>query len=345
MTDVQNYLSKLVTIERYILEQQQAFPEATGILTNLLYDIALAAKIIASKTTRAGLAEILGSAGEENVQGEEVQKLDLFAQRTLYRLNDHTGRLAVMASEEVEDIIPIPDRFPTGPYVLVFDPLDGSSNIDMNVSIGTIFGIYRRKTTEGRGALEDVLQPGRSLVAAGYVLYGASTMLVYSTGRGVHGFTLDPAIGEFLLSHPNIKLPDRPKYYSVNQGYQPYWSPGVQAYTEWLQRDTPEKKGLSLRYIGSLVADFHRNLLSGGVFYYPADSKDPKKSGGKLRLVYEAAPLAFLVEQAGGYASDGVRPILDIEPQKLHQRVPMFIGNRMLVEKAEALIRQHDVYA
>lgn len=345
MTDVQNYLSKLVTIERYILEQQQAFPEATGILTNLLYDIALAAKIIASKTTRAGLAEILGSAGEENVQGEEVQKLDVFAQRTLYRLNDHTGRLAVMASEEVEDIIPIPDRFPTGPYVLVFDPLDGSSNIDMNVSIGTIFGIYRRKTTEGRGALEDVLQPGRSLVAAGYVLYGASTMLVYSTGRGVHGFTLDPAIGEFLLSHPNIKLPDRPKYYSVNQGYQPYWSPGVQAYTEWLQRDTPEKKGLSLRYIGSLVADFHRNLLSGGVFYYPADSKDPKKSGGKLRLVYEAAPLAFLVEQAGGYASDGVRPILDIEPQKLHQRVPMFIGNRMLVEKAEALIRQHDVYA
>ncbi len=345
MTDGQNYLSKLVTIERYILEQQQAFPEATGILTNLLYDIALAAKIIASKTTRAGLAEILGSAGEENVQGEEVQKLDLFAQRTLYRLNDHTGRLAVMASEEVEDIIPIPDRFPTGPYVLVFDPLDGSSNIDMNVSIGTIFGIYRRKTTEGRGALEDVLQPGRSLVAAGYVLYGASTMLVYSTGRGVHGFTLDPAIGEFLLSHPNIKLPDRPKYYSVNQGYQPYWSPGVQAYTEWLQRDTPEKKGLSLRYIGSLVADFHRNLLSGGVFYYPADSKDPKKSGGKLRLVYEAAPLAFLVEQAGGYASDGVRPILDIEPQKLHQRVPMFIGNRMLVEKAEALIRQHDVYA
>lgn len=345
MTDVQNYLSKLVTIERYILEQQQAFPEATGILTNLLYDIALAAKIIASKTTRAGLAEILGSAGEENVQGEEVQKLDVFAQRTLYRLNDHTGRLAVMASEEVEDIIPIPDRFPTGPYVLVFDPLDGSSNIDMNVSIGTIFGIYRRKTTEGRGALEDVLQPGRNLVAAGYVLYGASTMLVYSTGRGVHGFTLDPAIGEFLLSHPNIKLPDRPKYYSVNQGYQPYWSPGVQAYTEWLQRDTSEKKGLSLRYIGSLVADFHRNLLSGGVFYYPADSKDPKKSGGKLRLVYEAAPLAFLVEQAGGYASDGARPILDIEPQKLHQRVPMFIGNRMLVEKAEALIRQHDMYA
>lgn len=345
MSDAQSYLGKLVTIERYILEQQQAYPEATGILTNLLYDIALAAKIIASKTTRAGLAEILGSAGEENVQGEEVQKLDVFAQRTLFRLNDHTGRLAVMASEEVEDVIPIPDRFPTGPYVLVFDPLDGSSNIDVNVSIGTIFGIYRRKTAEGRGALEDVLQPGRALVAAGYVLYGASTMMVYSTGRGVHGFTLDPAIGEFLLSHPNIRLPEKPKYYSVNQGYQPYWSAGVQAYTEWLQHDTSEKKGLSLRYIGSLVADFHRNLLSGGVFYYPADRKDPKKPGGKLRLVYEAAPLAFLIEQAGGYASDGKQAILDIQPEKLHQRVPMFIGNRLLVEKAEALIRELDAPA
>ncbi|HAJ34269.1 MAG TPA: class 1 fructose-bisphosphatase [Chloroflexi bacterium] len=342
MTDANSYTGKLVTIERYILEQQQSHPEATGTLTNLLYDLALAAKIIASKTTRAGLAEILGSAGEENVQGEEVQKLDAFAQRTLYRLNDHTGRLAVMASEEVEEIIPIPERFPVGPYVLVFDPLDGSSNIDVNVSIGTIFGIYRRKSTAGRGTLEDVLQPGRNLVAAGYILYGASTMMVYSTGNGVHGFTLDPAIGEFLLSHPHIRLTDKPKYYSVNQGYQPYWTPGVQAYTEWLQRDTPEKKGLSLRYIGSLVADFHRNLLAGGVFYYPADRKDPKKPGGKLRLIYEANPLAFLIEQAGGYASDGTQAILDIQPTKLHQRVPLFIGNRILVEQAEALIRTHD---
>ncbi len=342
MTDTQDFHGKLVTIERFILDQQQAHPEATGTLTNILYDMALAAKIITSKTTRAGLAEILGSAGEENIQGEEVQKLDVFAQRTIYRLNDHTGRLAAMASEEEEAIIPIPSRFPVGPYVLVFDPLDGSSNIDMNVSIGTIFGIYRRQTASGPGTLEDVLQPARNLVAAGYILYGASTMMVYSTGNGVHGFTLDPAIGEFLLSHPNIKLPARPKYYSVNQGYQPFWTAGVQAYTEWLQRDTPEKKGLSLRYIGSLVADFHRNLLSGGVFYYPADSKDPKKPGGKLRLVYEAGPLAFLIEQAGGYASDGTQTILDIVPEKLHQRVPMFIGNRILVEQAEALIRRHD---
>jgi fructose-1,6-bisphosphatase I len=343
MTDMQDYTGKLVTIERFILDQQSAHPDATGSLTNLLYDMALSAKIIASKTTRAGLAEVLGSAGEENVQGEEVQKLDVFAQRTIYRLNDHTGRLAVMASEEEEEIIPIPDRFETGKYVLLYDPLDGSSNIDVNVSVGTIFGIHRRKTLAGRGTLEDCLQRGRDLVAAGYILYGASTMMVYATaGGGVHGFTLDPAIGEFLLSHPNLRFPAGPKYYSVNQGYQPYWSKGMQAYTEWLQCDTPEKKGLSLRYIGSLVADFHRNLLTGGVFYYPADTKDPKKPGGKLRLLYEAAPLAFLAEQAGGYASDGTQAILDIQPARLHQRVPLFIGNRLLVEKAEHFIAEHD---
>lgn len=339
MTDMQQYAGKLVTIERFILDQQSEHPDASGALTNLLYDMALAAKIIASKTTRAGLAEVLGSAGEENVQGEEVQKLDVFAQRTIYRLNDHTGRLAVMASEEEEEIIPIPARYPSGKYVLVFDPLDGSSNIDVNVSVGTIFGIYRRKSESGCGTLQDCLQKGRDLVAAGYILYGSSTMMVYATqGGGVHGFTLDPAIGEFLLSHPNIRYPVKPKYYSVNQGYQPYWSRGVQAYTEWLQGDTPEKKGLSLRYIGSLVADFHRNLLLGGVFYYPADTKDPKKPGGKLRLLYEAAPLAFLAEQAGGYASDGERAILDIEPTSLHQRVPLYIGHRLLVERAEEMI-------
>ncbi|MBK8046032.1 MAG: class 1 fructose-bisphosphatase [Anaerolineales bacterium] len=342
MTDLKEHLGKLVTIERFILDQQTHYPDATGTLTNILYDMALAAKIIASKTTQAGLAGILGSAGEENVQGEEVQKLDAFAQRTIYRLNDHTGRLAVMASEEVEDVIPIPDRFQVGKYVLVFDPLDGSSNIDFNVGVGTIFAIYRRKTGDGPGTLEDVLQPGRDLVAAGYIVYGSSTMMVYSTGHGVHGFTLDPAIGEFLLSHPDISYPAKPKYYSVNQGYEPYWTPGIQAYTKWLQSDTPEKKGLSLRYIGSLVADFHRNLLAGGVFYYPADRKDPKKPGGKLRLLYEAAPLGFLAKHAGGYASDGTGAILDIEPTRLHQRVPLFVGNRVLVEKAESLIREHD---
>lgn len=334
--------SKITTIERYILEQERSYPDATGTLTSLLYDIAMAAKIIATRTTRAGLVDILGSTGDQNVQGEEVQKLDRFAERTIFRINDHTGRLAVMASEEHEDIIPIPSHYDKGKYVLIYDPLDGSSNIDYNVSVGTIFAIYRRVTADGPGTLEDCLQPGRKLVAAGYVIYGSSTMLVYSTGQGVHGFTLDPSIGEFLLSHPNMCIPRKAQYYSVNQGYERYWSPGVQAFTHYLQGRDETSKGLSLRYIGSLVADFHRNLLTGGVFYYPADTKDPKVPNGKLRLLYEAAPLSFLAEQAGGYGSNGHHSILDIEPTSLHQRTPLFIGNRDLVEKAEALIREHD---
>jgi fructose-1,6-bisphosphatase I len=342
MLDPDAYTGTITTIERFILDEQMEHPDATGALTNILYDLALAAKIIASKTTRAGLVQILGSTGEENVQGEVVQKLDQFADSTIYRLNDHTGRLAAMASEEHEDFIPIPDRFQTGHYVLLYDPLDGSSNIDYNVSIGTIFAIYRRVTTTDRGALEDCLQQGRKLVAAGYIIYGSSTMMVYTTGHGVHGFTLDPSIGEFLLSHPYIRIPDDPKYYSVNQGYEHYWSDGVQQFTNWVQGKNSDGPGLSLRYIGSLVADFHRNLLTGGVFYYPADRKDPKKPHGKLRLLYEAAPLAFLAEQAGGYASDGRQPILDIQPTELHQRTPLFIGNRSLVEKAEDLIAAHD---
>ena len=340
MTIERNFVDKIVTIERHILEQQSHFPEATGTLTNLLNDLALSAKIIASHTTRAGLAEILGSEGKENVHGDDVQKLDTFAERTIYRMNDHTGRLAVMASEEEEEIIPIPNNYPTGKYVLLYDPLDGSSNIDFNVSVGTIFAIHRRKTAEGPGTLEDCLQPGRDLVAAGYIIYGTSTMMVYSTGDGVQGFTLDPRVGEFLLSHPNIRIPAKPKYYSVNQGYERRWSDGVVRYTNWLQGDNDQGISLSLRYIGSLVADFHRNLLAGGVFYYPAEGKGSKKAAGKLRLLYEAAPLAFLAEQAGGYASDGHSPILDIQPTGLHQRVPLFIGNRDLVLKAEELLRE-----
>lgn len=332
------FTNQIITIERYIWDQQSSFPEATGVLTNLLYDIALSAKIIASHTTRAGLAEILGGTGEENVHGDSVQKLDVFAERTIYRMNDHTGRLAVMASEEEEEIIPIPDHYETGKYVLIYDPLDGSSNIDYNVSVGTIFAIHRRKTADGPGTLADCLQPGRDLVAAGYIIYGSSTMLVYSTGQGVHGFTLDPRVGEFLLSHPNIQIPQKPKYYSVNQGYEPRWSPGIQRYTKWLQGDNAEGMALSQRYIGSLVSDFHRNLLAGGVFYYPAEGSSGKAQG-KLRLLYEAAPLAFIAKHAGGYASDGTGPILDINPTGLHQRVPLFIGNRNLVEKAEEYLR------
>jgi fructose-1,6-bisphosphatase I len=342
MSDIHRFDGQITTIERFILDQEKEHPGATGALTHILYDLAMAAKIIASKTTRAGLAEILGSTGEENVQGETVQKLDQFAERTIFRLNDHTGLLGVMASEENEDIVPIPDRFPTGKYVLVYDPLDGSSNIDYNVSIGTIFGIFRRVTQEGRGTLEDCLQSGRNLVAAGYIIYGSSTMMVYSTGQGVHGFTLDPSIGEFLLSHPYIEIPPKAKYYSVNQGYEHYWSPGVRRFTDWVQGKDQEGPGLSLRYIGSLVADFHRNLMTGGIFYYPADSKDPSKPHGKLRLLYEAAPLAFLAEQAGGAASDGRNAILDLKPTELHQRVPLFIGNKDLVAQLETFIRECD---
>ncbi len=334
--------AKIITIERHILDEQHTHPEATGVLTSLLYDIALAGKIIASNTNRAGLAEILGGTEDTNIQGERVMKLDRLADLTLIRMNDHTGRLAVMASEEHEHVLPISPNYPAGKYVLLYDPLDGSSNIDFNVSIGTIFSIYRRLTPgPGPGTLEDCLQPGKNLVAAGYLLYGSSTMLVYTTGAGVHGFTLDPALGEFLLSHPNIRIPYAPAYYSANQGYQAKWSRGVQEFTRYLQGEGGSPYHLSLRYIGSLVADFHRNLMAGGVFYYPADSRDPAKSHGKLRLAYEAAPLAFITHQAGGYASDGIHSILEVQPESLHQRTPLFIGDRPLVEKAEEMIRRY----
>lgn len=328
-------MSAVTTIERFILDHQP--DNASGELTNLLYDLALAAKIIASKTMRAGLVDILGSAGAMNVQGEHQQKLDIFAHDIIRQLCDHTGRLCLMASEEVEEPMPIPERYPKGHYVLVFDPLDGSSNIDVNVSIGTIFGIFRCVDENNRGRLADALQPARSLVAAGYVLYGASTMLVYSTGEGVHGFTLNPEYGEFLLSHANLRLPQPPVYYSVNSSYYDKWSPGVQRYMNWLQGDETDSPELSSRYIGSLVADFHRNLLRGGVFCYPAEDG---VSNGKLRLLYEAGPLAFLVSQAGGYASDGYQSILDIVPESLHQRVPLFLGNQELVERVEQFLTE-----
>ena len=333
---------KIITIERHILDEQKIHPEATGVLTNLLYDLALAGKFISSNTTRAGLAKILGSTGDINIQGERVMKLDRLADETIYRLNDHTGRLAAMASEEHADIRPIPEEYTPGKYVLLYDPLDGSSNIDYNTSIGTVFSIYRRKSKEGPGTLEDCLQPGRDLVAAGYLLYSVSTMLVYTSGSGVHGFTLDPSVGEFLLSHPNIRIPDPPEYYSVNQSYEKFWSEGVKRFTHYLQGLDGSSKVLSSRYIGSLVGDFHRNLLAGGIFYYPADTRDPQIPHGKLRLLYEAAPLAAIAEQAGGYASTGKMNILDIQPESLHQRTPLFIGNRDLVQKAEDFIQQYD---
>ena len=336
---------KIITIERHILEQQKQFPHATGTFTSLMYDIALAAKIIARETTRAGLAEILGRAGTTNVQGEEQQKLDVYAHRTIVRMVDHTGRVCVMASEEEPDPIPIPAPYPCGPYVLLFDPLDGSSNIDYNVSIGTIFSIHRRVTPgNGPGSLEDLLQPGFRQVAAGYVVYGSSTMLVYSAGQGVHGFTLDPSVGEFLLSHPDIRLPDKPKYYSINEGYKKYWPEGIRQFVRWIagrDEDDPHD-GLPLRYIGSMVSDFHRTLMAGGIFLYPTDTRDPAKPYGKLRVTYECAPMAFLMEQAGGYASNGVVPILSIKPTHLHQRSAFFAGNVELVRRVEEYLRRYN---
>ena len=329
---------QVITIERHILESERLHPTATGQFTNLLYDIALAGKIIASQTTKAGLTQILGRTGEMNVQGEEVMKLDAFAHYTIKRLNIHTGRVAVMASEEDRDIIQITPPYESGKYVLVFDPLDGSSNIDYNVAIGTIFGVFARLSSNGPGTIEDCLQPGKNLLAAIYLVYGSSTMLVYTTGHGVHGFTLDSTIGEFLLSHPNIKIPEVPRYYSANLGNHKKWSQGLQRYTAYLQGEENGDPSLSLRYVGSLIADFHRNLLAGGVYYYPADNSNPQ---GKLRLLYEAAPLAFIAQQAGGYASDGKQDILEIQPQTLHQRTPLFIGNRSLVEKAEEYIKKY----
>jgi fructose-1,6-bisphosphatase I len=318
--------ARVITIERFILDQEQQYPEATGELSNLLYDIALAAKIIAAAIRRVGLANLLGSAGTSNIQGEEQQKLDVFANETMTNALNHTGRVCVMASEEDERIISVPEQYPAGKYAVLYDPLDGSSNIDVNGAVGTIFSIYRRVSTEGRGTLADVLQPGCRQVSAGYVIYGSSTMLVYTTGQGVAGFTLDPTIGEFLLSHPRIIMPRVGKYYSVNESNFARWSRGIQLAVRGFHGDRPEEiKGKNSRYIGSLVADFHRNLVAGGVFLYPADTKNPR---GKLRLLYECSPMAFIAEQAQGSATDGTNRILDIMPATLHQRTPLVIGSR-----------------
>ncbi|HJQ66476.1 MAG TPA: class 1 fructose-bisphosphatase [Gemmatimonadales bacterium] len=330
--------SSVVTIERFIIEQERQFPEATGELSNLLYDVCLAAKIISRNVRRAGLADILGEMGTTNVQGELQQKLDVFANETIRNSLQHTGRTCVLASEEDEEPVPVPEGLPVGKYVLLYDPLDGSSNIDVNVPIGTIFSIHRRVTPEGGpGTLQDCLQPGRTQISAGYILYGSSTMLVYSTGKGVHGFTLEPSIGEFLLSHPSIRTPEVGRYYSVNESNWDRWPEGVHRAVAAFKNGEHGLQPRNARYVGSLVADFHRNLLSGGIFLYPADKKSPS---GKLRLLYEAAPLAMLAEQAGGLATDGRNPILDIAPQSLHQRVPLIIGSKQDVALATRLIQE-----
>ncbi len=334
----------VVTIERHIIEAERQFPEATGAFSSILSDIAFAAKMIAKEVRRAGLNDILGLTGDVNVQGEEVKKLDEYANDVIFKALDHTGHLCGMASEEVEDFIPVPDRFPTGKYCVLYDPLDGSSNIDANVSVGTIFSVHRKVSEHERGGVEDCLQPGTRQVAAGYVVYGSSTMLVYTTGNGVHGFTLEPSIGEFLLSHPDMRIPSPgQRIYSCNEGNYGRWSEEQRRFVDHLKGlDGENDRPFSTRYIGSLVADFHRNLLYGGLFMYPADDKNPR---GKLRLLYEAAPLAMICEQAGGRASDGARRILEIQPAALHERTPLFIGTADYVEEAERFLAGSGVAA
>ena len=316
------------------IDQERRHPEATGAFTSILHDIALAAKMISRQVNMAGLVDILGRTGDANVHGEQVQKLDVYANEVLYNALDHTGHIAVLASEEAEDPIPIPERFPAGDYVVLYDPLDGSSNIDVNVSIGTIFSIHRKITSGARGTLEDCLQPGFRQLAAGYVLYGSSTMMVYTTGAGVHGFTLDPSIGEFLLSHPNLRIPDPPsRTYSINEAYYHRWFPAQQRLMSHLKREGE----FGSRYIGSLVSDMHRTLLLGGLFMYPADRKNPE---GKLRLLYEAAPMAMIVEQAGGRGSDGRTRLLELQPRALHGRTPVYLGATPFVELAERFLAE-----
>ena len=332
---VKHTATSVVTIDRFIIEQERLHPEATGELSGILYDLALAAKMIANKVRMAGLADILGAAGSENVQGEQQQRLDVLSNEIIVKAMDHTGRLCAMASEEEPGIIQIPEHFKCGKYVLLFDPLDGSSNIDVNVPVGTIFSVVRKITRGRHGEMEDLLQPGRRQVAAGYILYGSSTMMVYTTGQGAHGFTLDPSIGEFLLSHPDIRIPESGRYLSVNDSYEQHWDDNVKLLMRKYRGLDTTRKALIVRYVGSLVADFHRNLLGGGVFAYPANSKAPR---GKLRLLYEANPLAFIVEQAGGAASDGRQRVLDVHPTELHQRTPLYIGSKKDVELATQVL-------
>lgn len=334
--------TRFMTLPRHIDEGEKLHPGATGELSAILNQIGLAAKVISLEVNKAGLADILGFTGDENVHGEQVKKLDMFAHDTLIRALDHTGHFCVMASEEETDIIHIPEKHKIGKYVILFDPLDGSSNIDANVSIGTIFSIYKRidPNEEGPGTLEDCLQKGDNQVAAGYIVYGSSTIFVYTAGHGVFGFTLDPAFGEFLLSHENIETKSRGAIYSINEGNYKYWHPGLKKYIKHLQAQDNHEKPYKARYIGSMVSDIHRNLLYGGVYMYPGDKRNPN---GKLRLVYECNPMAFIVEAAGGKATDGKgNRILEMKPTELHQRVPIYIGSKEDVELVEKFIEEED---
>ncbi|HPW68357.1 MAG: class 1 fructose-bisphosphatase [Desulfomonilia bacterium] len=335
---------KVISLDRHIIDEQRRYG-GKGDFSAILSQIIFAAKIVAAQVAHAGLVEdILGRTGNTNVQGEEVQKLDVYANNMFISALDYIGKVCVMASEEVPDLIMLPKQHPKGEYVVMFDPLDGSSNVDVNVSIGTIFGIYKRVSDGEDGVLEDCLQPGSQLFGAGYIIYSSSVNLVYSTGNGVNVFSLDPSVGEFVLSNPDIKIPPRGKIYSANEGNYLYWKKGTREYIDHLKSDSNKTgKPYSSRYIGSLVADFHRNLLKGGIFLYPEDIKDPKKPTGKLRLLYEANPLAYIAEQAGGYASTGYERILDIKPDKLHQRVPLIIGSKEDVLEYEEFAKKNNL--
>lgn len=332
------FSQKIITLDEFIIQREKESNIATGELSGLLRDIGLAAKIISREVNKAGLTSILGEANNTNVQGEDQKKLDVIANELFKLTLRNSGECAGIASEEEDSFVAFDSaESKASNYVVLFDPLDGSSNIDVNVSIGTIFAIYRRKTKPNEALdLRDFLQAGKHLVASGYVLYGSSTMLVYTTGNGVNGFTLDQSIGEFCLSHPNIQTPENGKMYSLNQGNINEFPNGVQQYVTYCSETCKEtKRPYSLRYIGSMVSDFHRNLLKGGIYIYPSTEKD---KNGKLRLLYECAPLAFLAEQAGGKATTGFQRIMDVEPSELHQRVPIFIGSKNMVQKAESYL-------
>lgn len=327
-----------MTVAHHILEQQRLrFPDATGEFSWLLSGLTLATKMVASLVRRAGLSDCLGEAGSVNVQGEEQQKLDVYANEALLRCLEYRGNVGVLASEENEEPVVVLENPDFGKYVVIFDPLDGSSNLDLNVSVGTIFSIFRRDPANGSDPGHDVLQRGDQQVAAGYVLYGSSTMLVYSTGAGVHGFTLDPAIGAYVLSHPNMTMPPRGNIYSVNEANADSFPEFCRRFLHWL-KSGENGTTYSSRYIGSLVADFHRTLLKGGIFLYPPTARYPN---GKLRLLYEANPIAYLAEQAGGMASDGQRRILEIVPENLHQRTPLYVGSRYEVERMLSFVRKN----
>lgn len=334
------YKRRVITLGQFIIERQADFPYAKGELSRLLRDIGIAAKIVNREVNKAGLADILGDMGSSNVQGEEQKKLDVFANEQFISALSSGGECCAVASEENEEMVTISsDVSRNAKYVVCIDPLDGSSNIDVNVSIGTIFSIYRRQSLTGPIQLSDFLQKGIEQVAAGYVIFGSSTMLVYTTGKGVNGFTLDPSIGEFCLSHPDMKIPKAGAIYSINEGNYVHFPEGVKQFIKYCQvEDSTTKRPYSSRYIGSLVADFHRNLLKGGIYMYPATAKSPK---GKLRLLYECNPLAWIIEQAGGKASDGFTRIMELQPGSLHQRTPLFIGSQEMVTLAEEYMSKY----